>query len=182
MEINVTPLLTEIAGSSLRLDLSEEIFHKGGVHLQKVCGSVTLTRTDEGISAKGNLIALYSDSCGRCLQEFDEELSLLIEQHYRLGTGPPSDSEVRNVEGPQEVMLLSRDQMIDIGEILRQSVIANIPIKPLCHFKCSGLCPECGTNWNHGSCQCLPEVTEPGWKPLDLLLNPKLVNSLMENP
>jgi len=36
-----------------------------------------------------------------------------------------------------------------------------LPMKPLCRDDCKGLCPQCGTNWNNGTCTCTTEWEDP---------------------
>jgi uncharacterized protein len=32
-----------------------------------------------------------------------------------------------------------------------------LPLQPLCRPECKGLCPQCGQDWNSGTCDCVPE-------------------------
>ena len=34
-------------------------------------------------------------------------------------------------------------------------------VKPLCRDDCRGLCPQCGTNLNTGTCDCSPVWEDP---------------------
>ena len=42
----------------------------------------------------------------------------------------------------------------------------------LCQDDCKGLCPHCGVNLNHGSCNCKPD-TDPRLAVLEQLLDNK---------
>jgi uncharacterized metal-binding protein YceD (DUF177 family) len=33
---------------------------------------------------------------------------------------------------------------IDLDEVLRQNILTNLPLAPLCEAACPGLCPTCG--------------------------------------
>ena len=47
-------------------------------------------------------------------------------------------------------------------------------MKPLCSEDCQGLCPECGTNLNRGTCQCQRNWEDPRFAALkDLRTNKK---------
>jgi uncharacterized protein len=34
--------------------------------------------------------------------------------------------------------------VIDLDEVLRQNILTNLPLAPLCEALCPGLCPTCG--------------------------------------
>ena len=36
-----------------------------------------------------------------------------------------------------------------------------LPVNPLCKTDCKGLCPQCGTNLNNGTCGCIPDEGDP---------------------
>ena len=47
-----------------------------------------------------------------------------------------------------------RDDEIDLGQLMREQFYLALPMKPLCREACQGLCPQCGTNLNSGTCDC----------------------------
>ncbi len=63
------------------------------------------------------------------------------------------------------------DEVIDLEPLLRDAVLLELPLAPLCAETCLGLCPQCGTNWNESPCDCRP-AADPRWAPLDELLDP----------
>ena len=57
------------------------------------------------------------------------------------------------------------DEQIDLGQLVLEQFYLAVPMKPLCRESCRGLCPECGTNLNTGTCSCTRESGRtPGWK------------------
>ena len=50
---------------------------------------------------------------------------------------------------------------IDLGEVVREHVALQLPMKPVCRDDCRGLCPQCGANWNEGTCDCRPDDMDP---------------------
>jgi uncharacterized protein len=50
---------------------------------------------------------------------------------------------------------------IDLGEILREHLALEIPIRYLCSESCKGLCPQCGQNLNSAACSCVPIKGDP---------------------
>ncbi len=44
--------------------------------------------------------------------------------------------------------------IIDLDQDIREEIIIDYPIKPLCTSDCKGLCIKCGENLNAGKCKC----------------------------
>ncbi len=74
--------------------------------------------------------------CSRCLEEFTTPKSLEIKLNF------PIENKASGV--------------IDLADNLREEIILNYPLKPLCRSDCLGLCPTCGQNLNKGKCNCKP--------------------------
>ena len=54
-----------------------------------------------------------------------------------------------------------RNDAIDLNELLREQFYLALPMKPLCGEACRGLCAQCGTNLNAGTCDCQPVWDDP---------------------
>lgn len=50
-------------------------------------------------------------------------------------------------------MKIPEDGNIDFGPILREYLLLEMPIKPLCKPDCKGLCTVCGENLNLTTCE-----------------------------
>ena len=48
-----------------------------------------------------------------------------------------------------------------ISEIVRESILAALPMKILCRDDCRGLCLKCGQNLNRGQCDCDTTEIDP---------------------
>ena len=53
------------------------------------------------------------------------------------------------------------DDQIDLGHLIVEQLQLALPMKPLCDAVCNGLCPQCGTNLNTGSCDCSQTWEDP---------------------
>lgn len=71
--------------------------------------------------------------CSRCLLDFKDVLQKTLKLNYM-------EDEVR--------------PLIDLNPEIREEVILDYPIKPLCRPDCLGLCSKCGKNLNEGKCAC----------------------------
>ncbi len=102
--------------------------------------------------------------CSRCLEPFREPFEASFDQRYvPADSGPAGEREV-----PEEDLDTSvyRDDGIDLDEMLREQFYLALPMKPLCREDCAGLCPQCGTNLNAGSCECTTAWEDPRLAPL----------------
>ena len=79
-------------------------------------------------------------NCSRCLEEFTVPKSL---------------------ETKLNLLIENRDA-IDLTDNLREEIMLNFPLKPLCRPECRGLCPICGWNLNKGKCKCQPRGEKNG--------------------
>jgi len=143
-----------------------------------VQGTVRLMRTDHGILVQGTLNTDSELTCSRCLSLFDCPLTLNIEEEYLPTTDIISGSPLPVPDDPGSFTINERN-ILDLTEAMRQYVLLAIPMKPLCHQDCAGLCPTCGTNLNQVSCDCSPEPADSRWAELRKLLNdtkPKVKN------
>ena len=50
---------------------------------------------------------------------------------------------------------------IDADALLKKELMGLVPIQILCRDDCKGLCKVCGTNLNHGTCNCDDFVPDP---------------------
>ncbi len=56
-------------------------------------------------------------------------------------------------------------RIIDFTDDIRQEIIVDYPIKPLCQADCKGLCQVCGKNLNEGDCKHKTDAQR--WKELE---------------
>jgi len=54
-----------------------------------------------------------------------------------------------------------RDEVIDLGQLMKEQFYLVLPMKPLCQEACRGLCPHCGANLNQSSCTCVTTWVDP---------------------
>jgi uncharacterized protein len=83
-----------------------------------------------------------------------------FDQRYLPASEASTEAE-REVEDDDLETSYYRDDEIDLNELLREQFYLALPMKPLCREECRGLCPQCGTNLNTGSCDCAPEWVDP---------------------
>jgi uncharacterized protein len=165
MQINVSQQLKESIGSVRNYELSGVIDVTGDGAESVIQGEVALMRTNRGILAKGTLYTEVEATCSRCLSLFSYPLALNIEEEYFPTTDIVSGVSLPLPEEPSG-FTIDEHHVLDLTEAIRQYALLAIPMKPLCHENCAGLCSNCGQNLNQGPCDCLPQVTDPQWSKL----------------
>jgi uncharacterized protein len=101
-------------------------------------------RTSDGILVHTDHAAPVTLQCARCLDEvhalvegsLDEEFLPTTDVH----TGVPVTFEEREDDQPR----INEHHEIDLDEVLRQNILTNLPLQPLCDAACPGLCETCG--------------------------------------
>ena len=124
----------------------------------------------------GSATTTLTLACGRCLEDFELPVNASFDLLYAPHTENAEEGEVE-VEDDDLNTAYYRDDRIDLGQLLREQCYLALPMKPLCTEACRGLCPECGTNLNTGSCSCERTWTDPRLEGLRALLDKDKGNS-----
>jgi len=170
--------LSEIAshlGKRIRYEIDEPPIKDIDESIKSVApikGEVTFNNTGKHIVARGYLKTVIEVDCSRCLVEYRMDLDLPIEEELRIAGHMPDMLEDQQEEEltEEEKEPLFVDNVFDLSELIRQSIITAVPIKPLCMEACKGLCPYCGQNLNEGECGCSQEPRNPKLAKLKELL------------
>jgi len=120
--------------------------------LDRVDVNCLVTNTSGTVFIKGSFSAQIDICCSRCLE--NTKLSIGADFAYTL---IPAKAETReDLELTPEELEISyyKGDFIDLGPIICEQIILQIPIKALCSEECKGLCPQCGANLNTSSCNC----------------------------
>ena len=92
-----------------------------------------ISRITNAVIANLSVVGRIYFNCSRCLEESEAALKKDFQLHYLLDKG---------------------DVEIDFDPDIRQEIIIDYPIKPLCRPDCLGLCVKCGKSLNEGKCNC----------------------------
>jgi len=132
-------------------------------------GQVSFTNTGSLLILKGEVCTEVRLECGRCLSEFQYPIAAEIQEEYRLQRIGDA-IRVYPLDEDDAVSNLVVNNVLDLDELIRQSVLIAIPIQPLCKADCKGLCPSCGQNLNMGKCICLRDNVDTPFKALAELM------------
>lgn len=164
---------SRIPPEGLDLQIREEPHWEGveglWISLAPVEASFHLERKGGGILAKGAFLTTAVVLCSRCSEPVELPVS---DQFVVLFLGAQDtfrSEEVELTALDMDVDVL-KDDRLDLSGLLRENVLLNLPLQPLCRAECRGLCPQCGVNLNETSCQCLAQQPDPRLRSLQHLL------------
>lgn len=121
---------------------------------------LSLESVTEGVYVSGTAAVELNGECSRCLDPVRDELEIRIGELFAY---PHSATE--ETTGSDEVPRLV-DERIDLTQIVRDAVVTDLSMAPLCREDCPGLCADCGERWadlpaDHGH-----ETLDPRWAAL----------------
>jgi uncharacterized protein len=123
-------------------------------------GEITVTGhvdgITEGIVATVVISGSYSAECSRCLAPITHEFTFPVREFF----------EQRPIEGETYPLV---DDEIDLALIVRDTVLPELPVVPLCRPECLGLCSICGVDRNETTCECRAAEPDPRWEALGSL-------------
>lgn len=124
------------------------------------------TRLGEDVTLEGSLTGSVDSRCSRCLNDFRMPVDMSIDLVFVPRIEPArDDAEAVDVDIDAGFSYYDGNS-IDLLRELRELVLVNLPIKPVCREDCKGLCPRCGADLNDAPCRC---AGEKGPSPFDKL-------------
>jgi uncharacterized protein len=113
----------------------------------------------------GSAVTELELPCSRCLESYRMPVNAAFDLRYHPASEMSQDEE-REVEEDDLETSYYREDQIDLNELLREQFYLALPMKPLCREDCKGLCAQCGTNLNTGTCDCSASGIDPRLAPL----------------
>ena len=118
-----------------------------------VKGVLMLKRTSRGIEVQGRIETAVAVPCARCLKECVLPVVSEFKESLVLMRYAPPDEDTELLQNDMEISFLP-EEGVELGDIVEEQIWLNIPMKPLCHEGCKGLCSICGADLNLGECGC----------------------------
>lgn len=156
MKVNIREV---IAGqkNKINIETKEEIkdisyFGDDVAFITPVTLKAEISKVDNEFFISGTVEGTAEFHCARCLKRFQREIKERV--YAQFGTGGMDDEEM---DDSYSIV----DEMIDISEIIRNTLIASLPMKVVCDENCKGLCSVCGKDLNVEACNCKIEEIDP---------------------
>jgi len=125
------------------------------------------TFAGDEIICQGEVFSEVEAECSRCLEPFDLVVEGALSFVVQL-----VDTLVELNSYDEDFEIVPKTQtFLDISARVRDAIVLNIAMKPLCGEDCRGLCPMCGTNLNEGTCDCMPDKADERWDALKSLFD-----------
>jgi uncharacterized protein len=94
---------------------------------------VQLEEVSEGVLVTASVTAQLAGECARCLAEFTSSTQVSFQELFVAERGDSGDDEYR-LDG----------DLLDLEPALRDALVLDLPLSPLCSADCAGLCSTCG--------------------------------------
>ncbi|MCW0215302.1 MAG: YceD family protein [Pseudonocardia sp.] len=119
-----------------------------------------LESVSEGVYVSGTATARLEGECSRCLDPLSEDVVVRVDELFAY-----PDSITEETTDPDEIPRLV-DDYLNLEQTVRDAVVIDLPLAPLCREDCPGLCQECGGRRadlgpDHGH-----ETLDPRWAAL----------------
>jgi uncharacterized protein len=121
----------------------------------------------EGVLVSGVVIAPLTGECGRCLEPVTDELEVEIAELFAYEDSTTSET----VDDEDEVSFMVGD-LLDLEPVLRDAIVVELPLTPLCSPDCPGLCVDCGERLEVGAPPHDHVLLDPRWAALQGLVDP----------
>lgn len=151
-------VIPEIPGEGFDLKIEETI--ESDDLISPVMAQLRIQKIGPEVMVRGNLTADLQLQCSRCLKDFKRPLSVPVDVVYH---------PIAELRGEEKYELNS--EKLDMGfysgeelellDLIKEQIMLNLPMKPLCSDSCKGICPQCGTDLNTGNCDCSTEDIDP---------------------
>jgi uncharacterized protein len=120
-----------------------ELLLQPDLQMQDFAGVARIGRTQQGLLVQSQFKATVAAQCVRCLNDFQQPLETEFSELYAFNDRSVSESGLKMPE----------DGNIDLEPLVREYLVLEIPISPVCRPDCKGLCLECGQDLNQATCE-----------------------------
>lgn len=146
-----------------------------------------LSRESDRVRVVGHASVPAHASCVRCLKEFSSSLQadfdLMLFRSTASAAGKTQAEDETDDQADDDVASSFGDDASDVGageydgkivlwgEFVREQLLLNLPMQPVCKADCLGLCPSCGVDRNQAApgqvaCGCENTKWDPRWDKL----------------
>ena len=139
LRLNVGFIIHQSAGYSRVFSYDiQDISFAPDLELSNLSGISRVTRTPQGLLVQVEMQAVVSLECVRCLTPFTQILNTNFTELYAFSPKHVTDSN----------LLVPEDGQLNLSPLVREYMLLEVPLSPLCKADCKGLCLVCGENFN----------------------------------
>jgi uncharacterized protein len=139
LRLNIGFILPLSVGSSREFLFEEErLLIAPDLVLKDLTGTARVTRTPQGLLVQVKMRANTPAECVRCLNEFEQPLAIDFTELYNFATRSVSEGD----------LIVPENGYIDLSPLVREYMLLEVPISPVCRPDCRGFCQVCGEDLN----------------------------------
>jgi uncharacterized protein len=101
---------------------------------------VQLEGVTEGVLVTATVSAPLAGECARCLEPFTSATKVRFQELFELARDPEPGDDPDGTDSYR----LDASGLLDLEPALRDALVLELPLSPLCEDDCQGLCVECG--------------------------------------
>lgn len=167
MKFNVAQLLRGPTGEVREFDLDDDIsgLDPQIVPRSRLAGRVTFTHVRPSVLAEAQAHVDLELVCGRCAEPFVQRVTMDFVEEFEPRIDVLSGRVLPTTQEDPAVFIDDHN-MLDISEVVRQTLLLAMEEYPHCREDCPGLCPYCGANLAEGPCGCGEVPLDPRWAAL----------------
>lgn len=105
------------------------------------------------VVVSGNIMADVQLQCSRCLKDFKRDLSFPFEAVFH-PVEQLKGEENHEIKAEELNMGFYSKDELDLTDLVKEQIMLNLPMKPLCNDFCKGICLQCGADLSAGDCGC----------------------------
>ncbi|HVE63213.1 MAG TPA: DUF177 domain-containing protein [Mycobacteriales bacterium] len=113
----------------------------------------------EGVLVSGRAHVPLEGECGRCLDPITSSVDVDLQELFAYPESHLPDDDAEHLIG----------DLLDLEPTLRDAVVLELPLTPLCSAQCQGLCVTCGAKLADGDCGHGGAPSDPRWAALENL-------------
>lgn len=163
--------ISDIEKAGIDLDFSEKINQNSLIRTYNPFNAhIKINKQEKEILIYGKVNGTVELQCSRCLKDFHRDLYFEFDLIYQPLAEMTREERNEIHRGEIEIDFYKEDEL-DISHIVKEQLILNLPLKPLCDEACKGFCPLCGLDMNLEHCECKKEFVDPRLKGLKRLLS-----------
>src|SRR5687767_2042689 len=121
------------------------------VFVDRLRGTLNFVNGGDLVNIDGEVRTTLAMPCSRCLGDAHLPVSLEPDEHFPIDqvchpNRQPEEADELDIVLSTVIYLDQGRPILDLDELVRQWLVAELPIRILCKEDCAGLCPTCGAN------------------------------------
>ncbi len=138
LRFNVGFLINQPIGTNRDFHFEYPQLELPDLEIQDFKGVAHISRTPQGLLVQGDFSGNVELECVRCLAGFSQPLHINFSELFAFKNSGTDEFE----------LILPENGNIDLAPLVREYMLLEVPISPICKADCLGLCPVCGVDLN----------------------------------